>query len=450
MIRNIKKNDKMKRISEKLGGKVKLANSQERGITLVALVITIVILIILATVTINAVFGDNGLIKQAELAKDLSSNSTEAEYEGLNNLFDQFANVISEDSEISVPPTEPDKIADIKPNTEDNIDYFDKTTELKDDSGDSVWVPGGFGITEDSATDADNGVVIQDAKGNEFVWIPVPDYTTMYVEAAGTKLSGESSGVTTTTDVYSKLRVRENDEYYYTPSMPGDAVSYIREPDLVIECDAQEQYYKDILGYDSLKDMADAMIAEYTATYNSIKKYKGFYIGRYELTGSVAEPTVQKGQTVLTADVAPNWYNLKKACSNVVSSEYAQSEMIYGNQYDEVMSWLKATVFKDDTDKVDVDSKSWGNYEDSTGEAATNSGTKQPSGTNEAWKANNIYDLAGNCFEWTQEAYDTGFRVYRGGCYGNTGFDYSASFRYDRDPDNTDSADSSRPALYIK
>ena len=63
-------------------------------------------------------------------------------------------------------------------------------------------------VTEDSATDADNGVVIQDEKGNEFVWIPVPDYTTMYTEAAGIKLSGEENGVTTTTDVYSKLRFR--------------------------------------------------------------------------------------------------------------------------------------------------------------------------------------------------------------------------------------------------
>ena len=49
-------------------------NNKQSGITLVALVITIVILIILATVTINTVFGDNGLIKQAEYARDLSSN----------------------------------------------------------------------------------------------------------------------------------------------------------------------------------------------------------------------------------------------------------------------------------------------------------------------------------------------------------------------------------------
>ena len=57
-----------------------------RGITLIALVITIIIIIILATVTINMAFGDNGLIKQAELAKDLTTNSMEHEQGSMANL----------------------------------------------------------------------------------------------------------------------------------------------------------------------------------------------------------------------------------------------------------------------------------------------------------------------------------------------------------------------------
>ena len=73
------------------------------GITLVALVITIIILIILATITINAVFGDNGLIKQAEYARDLSVNSTEAEYEGMNRLYDEYMNMIEDgEKEITI------------------------------------------------------------------------------------------------------------------------------------------------------------------------------------------------------------------------------------------------------------------------------------------------------------------------------------------------------------
>ena len=71
----------------------------ERGITLITLVITIIILIILATVTINGVFGDNGLIKQAEYARDLSSNATESEYESMNSLYEEYINMIEEDNE---------------------------------------------------------------------------------------------------------------------------------------------------------------------------------------------------------------------------------------------------------------------------------------------------------------------------------------------------------------
>ena len=62
--------------------------------------------------------------------------------------------------------------------------------------------------------------------------------------------------------------------------------------------------------------------------------------------------------------------------------------------------------------------RSWGNYSNSTGGAADNSRDLQPGGTNEYWKVNNIYDIAGNATEWTQEKYSTGtFRATRGGNY---------------------------------
>lgn len=77
------------------------------------------------------------------------------------------------------------------------------------------------------------------------------------------------------------------------------------------------------------------------------------------------------------------------------------------------MSWLVRSGAKTE-EEVNTDSRSWGNYSDSTGEATTNSGTKQNTGSSEAWKANNIYDLAGNCYEWTQEAYDANSRIERG------------------------------------
>ena len=67
------------------------------GITIVALSITIIILIILSTVTINAVLGDNGLIEQAKITKNITEKSIEDEAEKLNKLSQEYANLMSED-----------------------------------------------------------------------------------------------------------------------------------------------------------------------------------------------------------------------------------------------------------------------------------------------------------------------------------------------------------------
>lgn len=71
-------------------------NFDDRGITLIVLVITIIIIIILATVTINMAVGDNGLIKQAEQAKDLATNSADNEFNKMSNLL-QYLNTIQQE-----------------------------------------------------------------------------------------------------------------------------------------------------------------------------------------------------------------------------------------------------------------------------------------------------------------------------------------------------------------
>ncbi len=628
-MRKIEKIEKCQRTSKstlnKNRGRMEsmLKYKSEQGITLVALVITVIIIIILSTVTINMAFGDNGLITQAQKAKDMTANSIVAEQEGMNSVMSEYLNVMGEDIEIPVPEppdipggneatvtgaiafTNPTwtsgqasvtistntsyaiqyqvvanegasnnvnwqavpaggiinnlnhrdvvyarlvqgtnygeeastTIKDENPPTISNIatsnittssisvtvtatdnetgieNYvftinggsqassptgshtftglnastqytiqvtvtdkagqtvqdsaqattkqttvadaiengteFGTTTEIKDASGDSVWIPGGFEIASDSATDADDGIVITNSNNTkQFVWIPVDE--TSLGEMYNTK-GGEKTllGVDTKTSIYSNLRVRSGETSSWTPTEPGQT-SGIREPDVLSSYDTSSRYYQDILGYASTKDMADAMVAEYAATYASIEQYDGFYIGRYELTGSVDVPTVQKGQTVLTADIAVNWYYLKKACTNVVTGdEYgAQSTMIYGNQWDEVMDWLVDTGMS--SDLVNKDSSSWGNYNNSSGAAATNSGSKRASGYNEAWQANNIYDLAGNCWEWTQEAHYTDGRVGRGGGYDGSGSLNPASDRNYSGPSYNGGYVSSRVALYIK
>ena len=144
---------------------------------------------------------------------------------------------------------------------------------------------------------------------------------------------------------------------------------------------------------------------------DSIRENGGFYIGRYEIGGNISKPLVQKGKTVITNT---NWYNLYKACKSF-SKGNVEARMIWGCQWDQVCRFISSA--KDENNNtISLDnSRSYGNYSNSDTPAnVTGAGSKQSTGFSEYWKTNNIYDLAGNCWEWTQEAYYTGQRAYRG------------------------------------
>lgn len=363
---------------------------QERGITLIALVITIVILLILATVTINVLLGKDGLIQRTQQGKVLTESAQSDEQEELISAEEYINGILSE----VIPQKSEVEIAKESGTT------FSDTTKITDDNKNELYIPKGFKIAKDSANNVSEGIVISDGT-NEFVWIPVDNANlgNIYQENANSKLTG----VDINTSLYSKLEIRDSDTSNYISDLPNTINS--REPDLLSEYDTDESYYKEILEYNNITEMASAFVSEYEAIYNSIKTYKGFYIGRYELTGTVDNPTVQKGEKVLSAagSQAGNWYNLKKACTKLISNEDMQTAMIYGNLWDYVMNWLIETGDKTES-QIYENSTDWGNYKDSIGNATNNSGTKQNSGTNEAWKANNIYDLAGNYLEWTRRS----------------------------------------------
>ena len=257
-------------------------------------------------------------------------------------------------------------------------------------------------VISDNVNDKSQGVEhekVQGLQGNQFVWVPVENPNTMFTEEKGIKLTG----VTTTTDVYSKLRG-------VSGGKPGSTAK--REPDLLSQYDNVQAYWS-ILG-SSQKDMADKMVAEYKAMYESIKKYKGFYIGRYELSGSITNPTSKAGKVIENQ----HWYYLKKACMEIIEgNNQVNSTMIYGNQWDETMSWLKTKGYNTDTD-----SSSWGNY------YGTGAGIGMQTGSRKEWSANHIYDLAGNYWELTQEASDTNRRTARGRILWTWRF-YNSSFR---------------------
>ena len=268
-------------------------------------------------------------------------------------------------------------------------------------------------VISDSQNDENKGAEhdkIQELEGNQFVWIPVIDLSTMFIEENNIKLQE----VNVVTNVYSSLRVRElergEEGVMFQPGKPGELIERkICEPDIALDYDTDSQFYKDMLGYESSDELAEALVNEYKEIYESIKKYKGFYVGRYELSGTSEKPTMKAGSVISEI----NWYEAKKACMNVIKeNEAVKSTMIYGNQWDEIMNWLKNTKFKGQEEKVDEDSNDWGNYYDYT--VSMENIKVAPTGSKEEWSANHLYDLAGNCYEWTQENSEFMLRVLRG------------------------------------
>ena len=124
--------------------------------------------------------------------------------------------------------------------------------------------------------------------------------------------------------------------------------------------------------------------------------------------------------------------------------------MIWGCLWDRTLIWLAETnqassgVNGKSYAEI-VNSNGWGNYNTSSG----GTGSKQPTGNSETWKANNIYDMAGNVFDWTLEAWHTYSRVLRGGSYSNSGSSNPAFSRIDDNPSNGGGYGGCRSALYV-
>ena len=462
-----------------------------KGITLIALVVTIIILLILAGVSIAMLTGNNGVLTQAKSAKEKTGEKGEQERVnlaassamtlGMGTITTENLNKAIQDefgTDKSVTGTGPwtyqgeyAKYKIEKAGTVAAQKPLPKTAEGQA-KGTEIENPASYGenptaqATADGAgkffakpNDAtyvegtvDTGVVIKDKNNNEWVWVPVDDATlaSMYQTAEGTALAG-TTGVTT--NKYSKGNIISG----VSRGTPNS--SDYREPDLVTSYD--NDTYAAQAGFTAkeatetegaktaLKVMAESLVQDYSDMIESIAKYKGFYIGRYELSTKTENGvTVGIEQKDKVSQTNTNWYELYKYSKNIAGSENMQTRMIWGCQWDVTCKWLA------EHDYGINNSSAWGNYSDSVSPA--NGGNyeqknKKNTGSNENWKANNIYDLAGNCWELTQEANSAVFRAIRGGSYGNFGSSSPASNRSNGSTDYSDNdLVASRASLYIK
>ena len=395
------------------------------GITLIALVVTIVVLLILAGISISMLTGQNGILNRATEAKE---KTEKAQIDESDKMVQMEAMVKSAGKSIPNPSSYGEN-----PNAQATADGAGKYFALPDGA---KYITG----------TVDTGVVVE-IKGSEFVWVPVDDVvldTNRISDLPTSSENGISSGKT-----YTPMAVKVGDDYKgilydfdesngyllypNNENYLGNSDGY-REPDIVSNYDGGDSDTVD--GKITIRKLT----AEYNAMISSILKYKGFYIARYEAgldktTNEIVFKNASiEANNVITTDTSnietSRWYGLyQKIKTFTTDSDKVVSSMIWGSQYDAMMTWMAKNR------------KNVGN----TDNKKRNSMNTTGSNTNDI--INNIYDLYGCHYEWTLETYSDSHRARRGGdLRGN----YSPASRYFNEAFLTYSFYSSRATLYIK
>ena len=370
--------------------KEKLKNRWNKGITLIALVITIIVLLILAGVSIAMLTGDNGILTKATEAK----NETEqAENDELKKLTQAEAATYLEEHE-----------------------YIDI-------NGEKVTIPAHCAVSQVKGENTlEDGLVVIDSNGNEWVWIEVPKEVT------------ENS----TTDEEIKKALNE----YATEYRDNNYSDTWYEG-----CGLSKQDYND----------------RYSDILQGIKENGGFYIGRYEVgikediyryygNDYATERPINETPVIQKNKYPYNWIRCSQAekLSEKLSTDKNKCTLMFGIQWDLVLKYLETNGVSNN--ELKNDSSSWGNYSNvsfiiNRGKYSTDKGknytevqiggyTKPETlvlfttGATERNAKMNIYDLAGNVSEWTLgKSNIDNLSAIMGSNFGGPGYTYPVYFR---------------------
>lgn len=204
--------------------------------------------------------------------------------------------------------------------------------------------------------------------------------------------------------------------------------------------DEFDEFFDDIYDEFSYEKFEEALNDELLEQLESVKKYGGFYISRYNISkSSEGKPQSVKG---VMPWVNLNFNDAKKIASTIEDNEAVKSHLTFGAEYDSVLEWFIKTEVKTFAE-IAENSTEWGNHL-----STENSPRKLvETGSREEWCANNIYDFAGNVEEWTQEKTESSYCVIRGG---NFRISFPVACRNFSDSDYYCDRTGFRATLYIK
>ena len=374
-----------------------------QGITLVALVVTIVVLLILSSVSLNLVLGDNGIIVKAKEAAETTAAAQEKEAMERNLLEKELEN------SLSTPAVEPT---------------------------DGVKIPTGFYYV--GGTKA-SGIVISDNKndknkyrnqkvvgtdllGNQYVWIPcTTDSSSSDLQYARTEWGVEVDGDDNSRAIKDELTLTDASVTY----SDADTANGINA------------------------DVSKEIVAQIKAEKTSVAKYGGYYIGRYEVGKNGDTAVVKYNQTPYASITWSTAYGLAK---KIITNSEATSYLCSSYAWDTAVNFIQNnSTAKNYATSIEGFNGNWNPQavKDPSGNVIKPAGTSQQLNTGLTTQFCNIFDMGGNEAEFTTELNPGTSEtvVLRGGGYYN---DYPAGDRWDVSSGNADIGYGFRATLFLK
>ena len=312
----------------------------------------------------------------------------------------------------------------------------------KINTNDAKWA----GVTD--APEVDKGLVIMDERGNQFVWVPVPEViaasrpSTTGVDLSTNKNTSRPmaiartdgvdgyegllytfSGTTSTyesnyklgTTSYREPDVLRSGEDTNTSSDYGDFTLYTDRGYNLLKKYITEYKEKDLEKEEdraSIKSgWTNQLNNEYKTMVTKVDSKDGFWVGRYETSYDERLDKVASiaGARSRTADAAEStgmrtWYGLYQKQKDFCIGKSYTSSMIWGSQWDAMLNWMAKngeTIGTYDSNKRNGDSY------------FITGSIRNSLYANDKWS--NVIDIEGCAYEWTQEADLTGYRTFRRG-----------------------------------